>query len=123
MTRGRPQIPGQKSHSSGPEAPHLYNIGARLRPATSDGTNRLARTSHHLPPARAAAPRTSHGWSSRSPPIIEELFGWPLRARTGRLRCQAHRGGIAGDTRGAGEVPGRSHRPSRIWEWGPSRIV
>ena len=69
------------------------------------------------PPAsaghRGARP---HGWRTRSPPVIEELFGWPLRARTRRVSCQAHRGGAAGDTRAAGDVPGRSHRPYRIWE-------
>ena len=80
----------------------------RARPTTS---RRRGPRIREAPMCRVLAPR----------PLIEERIGWSLRRQTGRPRCQAHRGGLAGDTHAAREVPNGSHRPSRIRDRGPSR--
>ena len=106
--------------TTGAGAERRGHLGHTRRSRSARWPRPLSQSSFHpLQPARAAAPRRSHVLSTRSATVIEELFGWPLSARTKRLRRQAHRGWLAGDTRATSEVPGRRHRPSRTWERGP----
>ena len=51
---------------------------------------------HHTPPARAAYRRRSHVSSTRSPPAARGANRMVSARATGRLRCQAHRGGRVG---------------------------